>query len=626
MKSHLGGSNALGSDQEQKLDVFLRACMLRIIRVADSTLFLDWIAQEGEQFLPEMAAETDPELATPAQFFRALGRDIWQATPLPHKNFVQESLPLPARNAPCHCGSGRPFRRCCEPLNVPDQNKSLELLPYLLEALPQKRWAELPASPVSLESVAIAAFAFLHHGHPNHVVRLLTPWFAGEGSWPEQHADLLDILLDAYEVLDKRKKRKNLATLATVQGAPAVAAIGWQRLAAMLTDSGDTDAAWAAFGHAQRADPDNVSLAALEITILLSQKKWEQASNRARFWAARISRVHGADMEDLLDYLRQVTRDPMKALQQINVEMMPSFKPLLTLLENAPEVACAYRFSPQAKIAEPLQPMPELIRARAAWKSVFPSVPLAGIQMTSCNAAAWDVADAWLPVLAAQPILWQDFHVLDDLVCALDGLNTLGLENTVQVLTARALRLLDCVLTDQHAADATLEWQFIENRPALRLVVRHILGLRDTGEESIALPWMERMVNQLNPHDNHGLRDMLMLHYLQAGDTGQALALGDRYPGDIGTMRYNRALAYFRVGRRPEADAILLDALLYYPKIGKALLAKRVAKPKESLICVNAQDEASHYRADFLILWSSDALAWLAAMRKYACKYSINIQ
>lgn len=614
MKSHSGDVPDLSPDQ--RLENFLRVCIEQIVQLADSDRFLDWISENGQYFLPEIAAQGDSHTMTPAQLFRRLGRDIWEATPLPHKNFSHERLPVPGRNDRCHCGSGRKFKQCCGQWGAVESDARMELLPYLLEILPKKRWAELAGSAVSVDVVAAAAFALLDDGYPEDAVKLLMPWFTGDGHWPDQLAELFDLLLDAYEALGKRKKRKELAIAATVRGAPQVAAIGWQRLAAILADDGDLPGAWKAFHQAQRADPDSVALAMLEITMLISEQEWEQASQRAHFWAARIARMPGPKAVELLDYLNQVARDPQQAMQQIGVAMNPSFGRLTAMLEAAPAVACAYRLQSQDGSAGPLEPVPALAVARDAWDEAFPAALPFSVQMTTCNVEAWEAADQWLPLLASQPILWQDFDVLDDLVCAIDGLNALGLETAIQALTGRALALLDCVLADQHAGGQRLEWVFAENRPALRLVVRHILDCWGRSDTAKALPWLERMVNELNPHDNHGLRDILMRHYLQRNDFPLAVALGDRYPDDTGAMRYNRALAYYRAGRQAEAEGILTDALYEYPLIGKLLLAKHAPKPKDGLMILGSRDEAIRYRAEHLSLWPDDALAWLTAARK----------
>ncbi|MGH8810047.1 MAG: hypothetical protein ACREX0_19395, partial [Noviherbaspirillum sp.] len=178
------------------------------------------------------------------------------------------------------------------------------------------------------------------------------------------------------------------------------------------------------------------------------------------------------------------------------------------------------------------------------------------------------------------------------------------------------LALLDCVLAGQHVEGLRLEWVFMQNRPALRLVVRHIFMRQEAGDDAEARRWMERMVDQLNPNDNHGLRDMLMLEYLRCGDAARAAALGDRFAEDFGTMRYNRALAHYLAGHEAQANAVLSDALHEFPLIGKALLAKSAPMPKRDLITVGSKEEANLYRAEHLSVWPPVALAWLASMRK----------
>ncbi len=601
---------------EAQIEFFLQQCARQIVRFADSRLFLDWITQHGVELMPQLAAQIDSALHTPAQVFCALGREIWAATPLPHKKFAREHLPKPGRNDLCYCGSGRKFKQCCGQYDVANMGlPSLEMLPYLLSGLPKKRWAELPGSAIAIDSVAATAFHFLENDCAEDTVKLLEPWFAGEGRWPNRLANLFDLLLDAYDSLGKRKKRKDMARAATTRGESQVAAIGWQRLAAMLSDEGDLSGAWAALMQAQRADPDNPSLGMLEITMLLSEQRWQEAAHRARFWAARTAKLHGAEAATL-EYFNMVARDPQQAVQEFNQDMIPALGQLSTLLGAAPAAACAYRLYPQDGLVGPLVPTPELQQALERWDEAFPADMPFSVEMTTANVDAWDAAEEWLPVLQTHPILWQSFSVLDDLVCALDGLPIFGLDKIQQTLIGRALTLLDCVLAEQHAEGLPLEWGFMENRPALRLVVRHIFLCQDAGDAAQARLWMERMVNQLNPNDNHGLRDLLMRDYLQSGDAIRAVALGERFTDDFGTMRYNRALAYYLAGDERQADAILSDALFEYPLIGKALLAKSAPMPKRDLITVGSKEEANLYRAEHLSLWTPAALSWLASVRK----------
>lgn len=608
------------TDTGAEIDLLLQCCANQAIRLADSASFLQWIGKYGPDLMPRLAAQVDPATGTTLQFFHMLGREIWAAIPLPHKKFARERLADPGRNEACYCGSGRKFKQCCGqiPLAAASVFPRIEMLPYVLDALPKKRWAELPDSSVARDSVAATAFMFLDEDRPEDAVKLLEPWFSGEGRWLNHLAELFDLLLDAYEALDKRKKRKAMARAATERGEPLVAAIGWQRLAAMLSDEGDHAGAWTALGHAQRADPDNVSLGMLEVTMLLSAKDWEQARRRAQFWAARVAKMHGQQEAGVIDYLRCVAADPQQALEQMNAQRVPGLGVLMTLLDKAPAVACEFRVTPQDGLTGPLEPVPALKKVRRAWDEAFPSARPFSVQMSSYNEAPWPVADQWLAVLGKHPVLWQDFHVLDDLVCALDGLNTLGADKSVRRITDRALALLDCVLTDQHATGMPLEWGFLENRPALRLVVRHILDRQDEGNAEAAFPWLERMVKVLNPNDNHGLRDLLMSLYLQQEKIDLAIELGDRYPDDFGGMRYHRALAHFLLGDMMQADAILRDALETYPLIGRTLLAARASAPKEGPVELGSQNEANIYRAEYASLWNDDALAWLKGARSKA--------
>jgi hypothetical protein len=41
---------------------------------------------------------------------------IWNSIPLPSNHFKQQPMPMPKRNVPCHCGSGKKYKQCCERL------------------------------------------------------------------------------------------------------------------------------------------------------------------------------------------------------------------------------------------------------------------------------------------------------------------------------------------------------------------------------------------------------------------------------------------------------------------------------------------------------------------------------
>ncbi|MBI4996457.1 MAG: hypothetical protein HZC22_06070, partial [Rhodocyclales bacterium] len=254
-----------------------------------------------------------------------------------------------------------------------------------------------------------------------------------------------------------------------------------------------------------------------------------------------------------------------------------------------------------------------------------PDAALARVERESREASRldeqgpWDDT-AWLEWLEAHPVAWQSFDVLDDLVRAVNdypceddeegGL----LDDVEDVLLDHAVKLLRLVIAENRADGLKLEWGWLENRPALRLLAQYIELVAGTDEE---LPLLEWLVLTLNPNDNLGLRERLIHLYCHLARPADALAVCDeRYPDDgFGFMRFGRLLALILLGREAEATAALAKAGTKSPRILKTLLAARPRRPaglREGLITVGGEDEAWFYRQHWRAVWEkSGALAWL---------------
>src|SRR3989304_3871784 len=81
-------------------------------------------------------------------------------------------------------------------------------------------------------------------------------------------------------------------------------------------------------------------------------------------------------------------------------------------------------------------------------------------------------------------------------------------------LLDRALALLRLNLGENGANGCKLEWGWLENRPALRLLGKLIEVEEGMAEE---LPLLEWLVLTLNPNDNQGLRERLVHVYAARG-------------------------------------------------------------------------------------------------------------
>ena len=69
-----------------------------IVRTKDKDAYLKWLSENIEYYLPEDFDFTDDERQSLNEIATALGRMIWNATPLPWNKFRPQPLPTPGRN------------------------------------------------------------------------------------------------------------------------------------------------------------------------------------------------------------------------------------------------------------------------------------------------------------------------------------------------------------------------------------------------------------------------------------------------------------------------------------------------------------------------------------------------
>lgn len=607
--------------QEERHATFYRLCAAEIVANADSARFFHWIVSCGKYLMPQMAPHLASKSPAREHFFRAFGKKIWESTPLPHKNYALEKLPMPGRNELCSCGSGNEYKNCCaDAAHFATKLPKLDMLPHLLEILHRKRWNELVHSEISLPTLARAASMLRDAGRAQDVIALLEPWFSqanrGAEKWPSKLAILLDVLLRSYQLSQQIEKEKILATRATTHGEKKIAAIGWQHLTKLLLATNDVDGAWETFHQAQRICSETPAMAWLEMMILIAQEDWQQTSRRARFWATRLSRSHGVDRRELISLLNRLATNPHHTLLSMKPQYNTELHQALEYLANACAPACAYGLvnGDEHGHGAHLEPNQELQKALAAWYAIIPPSKQHLSLDQRHRAQVWDSAQKWLPLLAARPILWQSFEVLNQLACAIDGKVASECLLAARPLVARGAAVLEAVLAAlEGSANLLLEWEVIENRHALHLAILQIQNLIEGGALAEATVWLERIVLTLNPNDEHDLRQTLMHVYLEAGRFDDAIALGKRYCADAAPMRYEHALAFFLAARHDEADAALSEALHAYPLIATVLLEKRGQHAHHRMIVGNHGDVANDYWEAHSVLWTAEALDWLNA-------------
>jgi tetratricopeptide (TPR) repeat protein len=266
-----------------------------------------------------------------------------------------------------------------------------------------------------------------------------------------------------------------------------------------------------------------------------------------------------------------------------------------------------------------LKPPAQIAALYSAWRKVFRlDKPFSVQALPFDDAGIWqpETEAGWSAFLEAHPEAFDSLDVLDDLTAAValhPQADQLGVpERLAAPLLERAAAIIDEALAG--VADARLLWIVAGNRPALRSLVR-LLGLeyiRGGQEKALALG---EQVLRLNPPDNHGMRYTLAEDYLTAGDAEACLRIAAAFPDDPAPeLRFNEALALFRLGRAKGAVDALKRAHAMSPRVAGFLLPGRVRKPQLSDLGVSldGDDRAWLYRDAMREAWkrTPGALEW----------------
>lgn len=603
-------------NDSSNFDAFVHTVVMSIVAGDSPEVILVRAEKLGPWMLPEFVSSDVPEQSS-TTVYRVLARHIIDSTPQPALRFATRKLQRPQRNDRCDCGSGRKYKHCC--LAAIEHGSPLEhadLLPYVLTNLPRKRWAELVDSAIDPMQVAHTARGMLEEGEVAKVVALLAPWFRASAAIPAVREPMFDVLLDAYDQNRQPRKKKQLLDLALQQGDRVVRSSAHQRLATMAADAGDYAQAWKHFQQAQHHDPDSPSLAHLEIVLLFTQGRPEQARERARFWMARLTRAGTDHHRELITFLSDVVSTGHDALLKVSAERDPRLGLLLQALNAAPAPTVAYRLK-QASDDDSgeLTPSPALSKALRDWQEHFPQEHPELTFLDVPDHGAWDAPAPWLSLLGRLPLLWQSLEVLDDLVLALGVIGTPFVLPLRERLLERAQSLLELNLQANGGRTPLLAWAWLGNRPALRLIAQRIDDDDTSPPREDTLERMAWML-ALNPHDNHGFRAKMLTAHLQLGHYEQALALATRYPDDmLAEMLFGHVLVLYALDRKEEAAAALAHAHASLPRIAPMLLAAKPRRPKlqDGYIAYGGADQAWLYREEALQLWQAHAgaLDWL---------------
>ena len=574
------------------------------------------------------------------------GRIFWNTIPKPQLGWRTEPSPKPERNSPCPCGSGKKYKQCCQPYEPPADMlmPRLNMLRFVLDLWPNEKLGEIPLRRLDPEALADTAEQWLSEGDTGRGIALLEPLFDDPATLDERYISCFDTLCDAYvEAAMQAEREPFVARIALHRNKP-LACAALQRATVLATDQGDYKTAWKRFGEAMRLTPDEPSLSQLEILVLRSEGRIDEAKARAKVWASRLRRMNRPDYESLIEFLEDVAEDPDRAMLKLAESNRPEGDVWGDLLDAAPDVELLYGIEQNpmgdvshgpGRTAIAMTPLPALARIERKWRDRFfvqkPSlVALYGDAASACEDFA-----AVAEFMAANPVAWQSFEILDDLkLIARDWFDEdegFAVSTVLLDLTDRAVELLEMCVAGAGEGKAVVAWDVLQNRPPLRLVAQRIDALLDTfsgDEDDIEIGELQEWMLELNSHDNHGYRNPVMQEYLLAGELQRAIALAERYPNDVGDMPFDLALALFQSGRKEEAAKAWGRGAESTPVIAATLLAKNPKPPElddesggydNQYEVLGGSDHAWRYRALMLEAWtSSGALAWAKTLPRVA--------
>lgn len=607
---------------------FLTADAVRhMLRHQDVDRFLLWMREEAPMLHPGVFARV-PDTNLWPSFATSLGTGLWNAMPLPRNGF--RPLPLPAMQPGdlCRCTSGLDFDDCCALFPPPPPFKADALWTFVAEQLPLEDLEGVAeAGHLSGQILGVVAMRLVDRGTPRRAARLLEKVFASPQSLDGDYEVALDALFDAYDALGWNGKKKRALVDLSDQLKPPLRGVVWARRATIEADQGNVEKAWEFFSRSQQDDPDNPSLAGLEVSLLLHQGRADQASARARFWLSKLKRLaDGKAYRHLEKLLKDVVDDPLIAVWQFSHEVEPEhlkrFRTMLADLDQRP--LPSYGEAVHHGVAS-LRTPTSLRQVESQWRDIWLREEDVPFQLAPYgDVLHWnpELAEEWLGFLTQHPEAFDVLSVLDAL-CETATLLEYPLpveaqRTFLEPLVTRARGIVDQALGTADGVE--LPWDFHENRPALRLLRRQAFLWAENDRPEDATGAFERLLT-LDARDAQGIRAALMDHYLRQGDDEAALALSTTFDDDtLVEITYGRVLALFRLGRRDEAHGALQSAFELAPLVWWYLTGRRRRKPllEPGRVTHGGADEAWYYRQEMLPVWKSvrGLMRWLRASVK----------
>jgi tetratricopeptide (TPR) repeat protein len=157
-------------------------------------------------------------------------------------------------------------------------------------------------------------------------------------------------------------------------------------------------------------------------------------------------------------------------------------------------------------------------------------------------------------------------------------------------------------------------WGFHETRPFMRCLQQYSDCLYTMGEikESVAI--LEEMI-VLNPNDNQGVRDQLLLGLIRLDENKKFMKYAKMYEDDsMAFALFNRALFAFKTeGATENANKQLSKALKQNKHVAKRLLSNKIITELSDSYGFGDENEADYYASYAQEVWeeTNGAREWL---------------
>ncbi len=162
-------------------------------------------------------------------------------------------------------------------------------------------------------------------------------------------------------------------------------------------------------------------------------------------------------------------------------------------------------------------------------------------------------------------------------------------------------------------------WGFHETRPFMRCLQQYSECLYEIGKVRECVTVLEEII-ELNPDDNQGIRDQLLLYLIELDENKKFLKYAKMFEGGSRAFPlFNRALFAFKTeGETENANKQLLKALKQNKFVAKRLLSKKPITELADHYSLGSENEADYYASFAQPIWAKTkgALEWLKKHNK----------